>query len=161
MTHPVSRISGLVALGFLTLVVLTACTKPATNAHAEAEAYIRAHVSELSPTKAVLGGTFYVTSIDWEDEDTAVVSYEDGHIALQGRTTVELNGGEVRVSNFTMIETEGTSSSATSANTSNPNERPRAKEGEFCGGIAGFMCEDGLHCQYEGNYPDAGGVCVK
>ncbi len=33
--------------------------------------------------------------------------------------------------------------------------------GEMCGGIAGFICDTGLVCQYDGNYPDAGGVCVK
>ena len=34
-------------------------------------------------------------------------------------------------------------------------------EGEMCGGIAGFMCEEGLNCKLEGNYPDAAGICVK
>ncbi len=33
--------------------------------------------------------------------------------------------------------------------------------GEMCGGIAGFMCEEGLECKMEGNYPDAAGTCVK
>ena len=35
------------------------------------------------------------------------------------------------------------------------------KEGEMCGGIAAFPCEEGLICQYDGSYPDAGGTCVK
>ncbi|MFA6489542.1 MAG: DUF333 domain-containing protein [Candidatus Micrarchaeia archaeon] len=39
--------------------------------------------------------------------------------------------------------------------------RQPAKEGEFCGGIAGFACESGLSCKLDGNYPDAGGKCVK
>lgn len=39
--------------------------------------------------------------------------------------------------------------------------RSRAKEGEFCGGIAGFLCEDGLVCRYDGNYPDAAGTCAR
>ena len=34
-------------------------------------------------------------------------------------------------------------------------------EGEFCGGIAGFQCKAGLECKLDGNYPDAGGTCVK
>jgi hypothetical protein len=34
-------------------------------------------------------------------------------------------------------------------------------EGEMCGGIAGFQCEEGLTCRMEGNYPDAAGTCVK
>ena len=32
--------------------------------------------------------------------------------------------------------------------------------GEFCGGIAGILCEDGLECELYGSYPDAGGECV-
>jgi len=34
-----------------------------------------------------------------------------------------------------------------------------ADEGEFCGGIAGIICCGGT-CQYDGDYPDAGGICV-
>ena len=34
-------------------------------------------------------------------------------------------------------------------------------EGIFCGGIAGIQCPTGYQCQLEGNYPDAGGKCVK
>lgn len=37
----------------------------------------------------------------------------------------------------------------------------KANEGEFCGGIAGVLCADGLSCKLDGNYPDAGGVCVR
>ncbi|MBM3200347.1 hypothetical protein FJZ53_05395 [Candidatus Woesearchaeota archaeon] len=35
------------------------------------------------------------------------------------------------------------------------------KENEFCGGIAGTMCCEGISCKLDGNYPDAGGVCIK
>lgn len=38
-------------------------------------------------------------------------------------------------------------------------------EGEFCGGIAANLpenkCPSGYKCQLDGNYPDAGGKCVK
>lgn len=34
-------------------------------------------------------------------------------------------------------------------------------EGQFCGGIAGVACPQGYKCQLDGNYPDAGGKCVK
>lgn len=30
----------------------------------------------------------------------------------------------------------------------------------FCGGIAGIPCPAGFTCRLDGNYPDAGGVCV-
>lgn len=43
----------------------------------------------------------------------------------------------------------------------NQTQRTNRKEGEFCGGIAGFLCADGLECKYDGSYPDAGGTCVK
>ena len=36
-----------------------------------------------------------------------------------------------------------------------------AGEGGFCGGIAGIRCRSGLDCKLDGNYPDAGGVCMK
>ncbi len=36
-----------------------------------------------------------------------------------------------------------------------------AGEGGFCGGIAGILCGVGLECKLDGDYPDAGGVCVK
>jgi hypothetical protein len=34
-------------------------------------------------------------------------------------------------------------------------------EGQFCGGIAGIPCPVGQKCVLDGNYPDAGGKCVK
>lgn len=34
-------------------------------------------------------------------------------------------------------------------------------KGEFCGGIAGLPCPSGYKCILDGNYPDAGGKCVK
>jgi hypothetical protein len=36
-------------------------------------------------------------------------------------------------------------------------------EGAFCGGKAGFQCCENQHlkCQLDGNYPDAGGKCIK
>lgn len=30
----------------------------------------------------------------------------------------------------------------------------------FCGGFAGKSCPKGFVCEYEGDYPDAGGKCV-
>jgi len=34
-------------------------------------------------------------------------------------------------------------------------------EGKICGGIAGAACPDGYSCKYDGDYPDAGGNCIK
>jgi hypothetical protein len=43
-----------------------------------------------------------------------------------------------------------------------PNRREGVKEGEMCGGFAGFMCKAGLRCVMTGpKYPDQAGVCKK
>ena len=39
-------------------------------------------------------------------------------------------------------------------------EKEGAQEGDFCAGIAGIACAEGLECELEGDFPDAGGVCV-
>jgi hypothetical protein len=33
--------------------------------------------------------------------------------------------------------------------------------GTFCGGIAAIRCPDGYTCHFDGDYPDAGGSCVR
>jgi hypothetical protein len=58
------------------------------------ESYVKNNISELSPIKEQLGGTFYVTAIEVKDvalggiaqgtsarEGSGTVSYEDGHNA--------------------------------------------------------------------------------
>jgi hypothetical protein len=44
------------------------------------KSYVRTNISELSPTKEQVGGTFFVTDIETAD-GKGVVSYEDGHNA--------------------------------------------------------------------------------
>lgn len=34
-------------------------------------------------------------------------------------------------------------------------------KGQFCGGIGAVQCINGYACLFDGNYPDAGGTCVK
>lgn len=34
-------------------------------------------------------------------------------------------------------------------------------QGAFCGGIAAIACEKGYECKLDGEYPDAGGICIK
>ncbi|MDD5469758.1 MAG: DUF333 domain-containing protein [Candidatus Peribacteraceae bacterium] len=107
-----------VAITTATLLLCTACLpgSPAVQQPPEnptvqqqasvqkaAEAYIRSHISQLSPEPAVLGGTFYVTGIQWQNDGTAVVSYEDGHIALRARARIRANGAEVTVESFSLI----------------------------------------------------------
>lgn len=77
----------------LPVLFLCACAQTPTSQEfqREAEIYIRSSITELSPEPAVLGGTFYVLEIEWVDEDTARVVYEDGHIQLQGTTDVSMD----------------------------------------------------------------------
>lgn len=147
------------AFAFLTLAVLTACARATDTVRerAEAETYIRSHISQLSPESSVLGGTFYVTDIQWNEDDSATVRYEDGHIAFVGETRIE-EKDPVTVETLTNVREDVPPPK--SSESSSANVRPRAKLGEFCGGIAGFQCDEGLTCKLEGTYPDAGGKCV-
>lgn len=47
------------------------------------EEYVRKHIGTLSPERPVLGGTFYITDMQINaNNQTGIVWYEDGHIAL-------------------------------------------------------------------------------
>lgn len=46
----------------------------------QVEAYIRENISMLNPLEAILGGTWYVTSVDFGGENNVKVYSEDGHI---------------------------------------------------------------------------------
>ena len=69
-----------------------------------ASAYFAEHLTELSPTPAVLGGTFFPTLIYFPGEGVAIIEYEDGHIALTARATYTTEGKEVQVLSFTEFE---------------------------------------------------------
>ncbi len=171
-------------LGAATLcALLVACTPagPSASSKTQAESYIRTNVATLSPRSAVLGGRFSVTAIEWEDADTALVTYEDGHILLKGRTDISGSGSALVATRFKLVNDTNASSPASGTGTTLPSgssattplssastsdsssSDPRAlrAEGAFCGGIAGFQCQAGLHCDIKETYPDAGGTCVK
>jgi hypothetical protein len=64
------------------------------------EDYVRLNISELSPVKEVLGGTFYVTDVEAED-GKGEVSYEDGHNAYTADFTYsQAKDGRARVETF-------------------------------------------------------------
>lgn len=70
------------------------------------EAFLRENLSDLSPEKEVLGGTFYLTTLEWETDREAYIAYEDGHIALEARvgfSVVGLDNGAVQVDYFNII----------------------------------------------------------
>ncbi len=67
--------------------------------------YLRDHVSELSPTKEVLGGKFYLTDLKMMSSSTAIVSYEDGHIAL--KANVVFSGDKdlnIKINKFEVVK---------------------------------------------------------
>lgn len=53
--------------------------------------YIEGNISQLSPEPEVLGGTFYVTNIEFSGPNSGTVEYEDGHIALVADFEYSLN----------------------------------------------------------------------
>lgn len=68
------------------------------------EEYLNANISKLSETKEVLGGTFFITSTEWIDRNTAIIEYEDGHIALKAKVVFLDDSNEL--SSFSNIEIE-------------------------------------------------------
>jgi hypothetical protein len=68
------------------------------------ETFIRANIGKVSPSLAVLGGTFYVTFVQPMGDGKAVVEYEDGHIALLGYAEYGVTGGAVTLDRFENFE---------------------------------------------------------
>ncbi len=66
--------------------------------------YLRDHISQLSPVKEQLGGTFYITRIEMKN-GAGTVEYEDGHNAYTADFTYTLDeNGAVTVTSFTVRE---------------------------------------------------------
>jgi hypothetical protein len=68
------------------------------------ERLIRSRINELSSEPAVLGGTFYVTDIRWQEDNTAKVYYEDGHIALSALAVPTIGSGSIAIESFKIDE---------------------------------------------------------
>ncbi len=74
--------------------------------------YLKANISELSPEKEVLGGTFYITSVRFLSPMLCLVEYEDGHVAYTA--TVEFavpSADEVKIVDFRIVPEENDASS--------------------------------------------------
>lgn len=67
------------------------------------ETYVRMNIGSLSPEPPVLGGTFYVTSIE-TDAGRGVVSYEDGHVALKADFAYIIDAYGITISSFEVRE---------------------------------------------------------
>lgn len=59
----------------------------------------------------------------------------------------------------TPIPTPSPSPTPSSSPAVTPTPAP-SSQAQFCGGIAGISCPAGFTCKLDGNYPDAGGVCI-
>ncbi len=66
--------------------------------------FIENNLAQLSPEPAVLGGTFYITSLEVLDLSAGEVEYEDGHIALKAKFNFVVNSNGVQISNFEIIK---------------------------------------------------------
>ncbi len=122
MTKLIKRHHTSVIFCVLTVLALASCTAD-TSLRSQAESYIGANISQLSPRSATLGGTFRVTDVEWIDNDTVLVSYEDGHIALQGRADVSSGeDGDVLVTNFRIENNVDDSNSSSSSSNESMNE---------------------------------------
>lgn len=74
------------------------------NRYMDIETYIRNTISEISPVKEQLGGTFYVTNIE-TGGGVGSVEYEDGHNAYVADFTYEISAdGKPEVLTFTLKE---------------------------------------------------------
>lgn len=66
--------------------------------------YLEGNISELSPEKEVLGGKFYITSIDFLSDQKLIIEYEDGHIALKAEIDFEyLDSENIVIENFEIV----------------------------------------------------------
>jgi hypothetical protein len=65
------------------------------------ENYLKENISEISTTKEVLGGKFYITKINFTDSMSGNVEYEDGHIALKSNFVFERgDDGKLKLKTF-------------------------------------------------------------
>ncbi len=74
--------------------------------NATVESYVKGNISELSPVKASLGGTFYVTAFSLQDKK-GTVEYEDGHNAYTADFTYSIDKeGKVSIKDFHLFDDE-------------------------------------------------------
>jgi hypothetical protein len=93
--------------------------------------YIRANIAELSPEPAVLGGTFYVTELSMINDNLALVSYEDGHIALRAMVGFNVVNEQVIIESFEIMPEE-------------PVDNPIVQENEYENSICLNQCGNGI-----------------
>jgi hypothetical protein len=96
----------LIAIGAIAFGLFSAPREVNLN---EVREFVEANISNLTPAPEVLGGTFAVTSIDFEalDGQRGIVNYEDGHNAYSAIFEyAQDRDGKVTIKNFNLIEAE-------------------------------------------------------
>lgn len=75
------------------------------NRTMDIETYITKNISEISPKKEVLGGTFYIINIE-AYEGVGIVEYEDGHVAYMAdfTYTIDDTDGTITIDSFIIRE---------------------------------------------------------
>lgn len=69
------------------------------------ENYIRNNIKTIAPEKAVLGGSWYVVSVDVNPSmKNGIMVYEDGHIQGKASFNYVRNGEEVLISGLQSIK---------------------------------------------------------
>ena len=66
------------------------------------ENYLKENISGLSPEKEVLGGKFYITKITWVGNNSGMIEYEDGHIAMKALFDYKIEPSS-RSTNYSVI----------------------------------------------------------
>ncbi len=66
--------------------------------------YVSENISQLSPEKEVLGGKFYINSIDFLSSASLIVSYEDGHNSFLAEVQFEyIDENNIEILNFNIL----------------------------------------------------------
>jgi hypothetical protein len=149
----------------LTYVMLTSCAaQPGTGAASASSSSVT--VSSEAPRASggcKIGGCSGQLCVEESDDGVSnclwKAEYACYRTAICGRQTDGLCGWNVTPKLQACLRQTADAGNTVSA--SSASGKHQAAEGQFCGGIAGIPCGDGLTCHMAGSYPDAGGTCVR
>ncbi len=105
--------------------------------------YIKENISKLSPEKEILGGKFYITGINFQSLDTAIINYEDGHIALKAEAIFMVENKNVEIINFKLINEKETPIT---------NEHLKCSNHNDCIPLPGCHPQECINKKYQNDY---------
>ncbi len=89
------------------VVIVTPDIVSDTVSDVSVEQYIRDNVATLVPEESVLGGSWYILSIDLDEQTkTGIMTYEDGHIMGSATFSYDQENGVVMISDIKKINDE-------------------------------------------------------